>query len=139
MSNDRPLTFHLDQDSLFKYCNARIDILQSLRLKVRPPNQFNDPFELLPKVDFGFDETDVKNLLTDRHRLRLVWEQSGLQVSFEDYCGTLRKGSENAGFIKRYVANAQTRLQDFALKGQTDVVDFLSKTYALACYSVPDC
>ena len=136
MSNERLLTFHLDQNSLFKYCDERgIDILKSLRLKVTPPNQFNDPFEFLPKVDFCFDETDVKNLLTDRHRLRLVWKQSGLQVSFEDYCATLRKGSENAGFVKHYVANAQTRLQDFALKSQIDVVDFLSETYALACFS----
>jgi hypothetical protein len=57
MSNERPLTFYLNQDSLFKYCDGNgIDILQWLRLKVTPPNQFNDPFEFLPKIAFSNDE-----------------------------------------------------------------------------------
>ena len=136
MSNERSLTFHLDQDSLFKYCDGRgIDILQSLRLKVSPPNQFNDPFEFLPKVDFCIDDTDLKNWLTDPKTLRSVWEQSGPQVSFEDFSATICKGMSE----KQHVARAQTRLQDFALKSQCDLVDFISKIHALACYSeIPD-
>src|SRR5262245_28414242 len=96
MSNERPLTFHFDQDSLFKYCDTRgIDILESLRLKVTPPNQFNDPFEFLPKVDFCFDETAVKRVMTDPDLLRSDWEQSGLQIPLDDYVATMRKASEN--------------------------------------------
>ena len=46
------MKFQLDSDVLYKYCDPRgIDILQSLRLKVTPPNQFNDPFEFMPRVE----------------------------------------------------------------------------------------
>lgn len=137
MSNERPLTFHLNQNSLFKYCDARgIDILQSLRLRVTPPNQFNDPFEFLPRVDFCIDETAVKKWLIDPKLLRPTWEQSGLQISFEDYSATISKGmSEHVGVAEQHVARAQEALQDLALKGQGDLVDFLSETYALACFS----
>jgi hypothetical protein len=141
MANERPLTFHLDQNSLFKYCDRRgIDILWSLRLKVSPPNQFNDPFEFLPKVNFCIDETDVKKWLTDQKLLRSTWEQSGLQVSFEDFSAAICKGmSENVDVVEQHVRRAQRLLQDLALKSQGDLVDFLSETYALACFSeIPD-
>jgi Protein of unknown function (DUF2971) len=130
---ERPLTFQLDQDSLFKYCGARgVDILQSLRLKVSPPNQFNDPFEFLPKVDFCIDETAMKRVMTDRDLLRSEWEQSGLQIPFDDFVATMRAMSENVG---EHVARARRGFQDLALHRQSDLVDFISKTYALACYS----
>ncbi|HZL13479.1 MAG TPA: DUF2971 domain-containing protein [Verrucomicrobiae bacterium] len=36
---------------VYKYCNAHgVDILQNLELKITPPNQFNDPFELTPQM-----------------------------------------------------------------------------------------
>jgi Protein of unknown function (DUF2971) len=138
MPNERPLTFHPGQDFLFKYCSARgIDILQSLRLKVSPPNQFNDPFEFLPRVDFPIDETDVKKWMTDPERLRSIWEESALQIPFEDFLATIRKEYENVGLER--VARFQRILQDLALQHQSDLVDFLSETYALACYSeIPD-
>jgi Protein of unknown function (DUF2971) len=129
MANERPLRFHLGQDCLFKYCDARgIDILQSLRLKVSPPNQFNDPFEFLPKVDIRFDAPGVKKWITDPKRLRSVWEESALQIPFEDFLATICKAYENGGLFP-----------DLALQSQGDLVDFISKTRALACYSeIPD-
>lgn len=134
MSNERPLTFHLGQDFLFKYCDARgIDILQSLRLKVSPPNQFNDPFEFLPKVDFCIDETAMKRVMTDQDALRSVWEESGREMPFEDFATMVKAMSENVGL--EHVASARRMFQELALLRQSDVVDFISKTYALACYS----
>jgi hypothetical protein len=133
MSNERPLTFHLGQDFLFKYCDARgIDILQSLRLKVSPPNQFNDPFEFLAKVDCCIEETGVKTRLTDPDVLRSFWEESGLEMRFEDFATRCKAMSENVGFREQVAARMRTM---FALRDQGDLVDFISKTYALACYS----
>jgi hypothetical protein len=88
--NERPPTFPLGQDSLFKYCDGRgIDIFCSLRLNVSPPNQFNDPFEFLPKVDFSMDATHVKKWLTDSKVLQSAWEQSGGRTPLPDYVSTL--------------------------------------------------
>ena len=63
--------FQLDADGLYKYCDQRgIDILQSLRLKVTPPIQFNDPFEFMPKVDFEITPEKIK---TDLRSVTDVW------------------------------------------------------------------
>jgi Protein of unknown function (DUF2971) len=134
MSNERPLTFQLDEDFLFKYCNERgIDILEALRLKVTPPNEFNDPFELLPKVDFCIDETAMKRVMTDSDLLRSEWEESGLEMPFEDFATMYKAMSENVGL--GHVAGARRMFQDLALHRQGELLDSLSKTYALACYS----
>jgi hypothetical protein len=138
MSAERPLTFQLDQDFLFKYFDARgIDILRSLRLKVSPPNQFNDPFEFLPKVDFCIDNTDVKNRLTDPKWLRSAWEQSGTEISFEEFLTRYQPTFENA--TAEQVEGVRRQFQEDAVRNQKGVVNFISKTHALACYSeIPD-
>src|SRR6202035_1715787 len=62
------------------------------------------------------------------------WEEYGLQIPFEDFFATMTKAlSENVGL--EYVARAQKMLQDLALQTQGDLVDFLSESWALACYS----
>jgi len=138
MSAERPLTFQLDQGFLFKYCDARgIDILQSLRLKVSPPNQFNDPFEFPPKVDFCIDNTDVKNRLTDPNWLRSAWEPSETETSFEQFLTRHQSTFENA--TPEQAEGVRRKFQENAVRDQEGVVNFISKTYALACYSeLPD-
>lgn len=130
MSNERPLSFELEQD-LFKYCDKRgIDILESRRLKVSPPNQFNDPFEFLPKVDFSIDEAALKRVMTDRETLRSFWKESGLQMPFEDFVAMSKTKSENVSL---------EQVQKRMLQNHGEVVDFISETRALACYSeIPD-
>jgi hypothetical protein len=138
LETERPLRFQLDQDFLFKYCDFRgIDILQSLRLKVTPPNEFNDPFEFLPKVDFCMDNADVAKWLTDPERLKPIWEQGQSGIPFDEFVAachtTLGKPS------KEQVEQMRQTLQKISLSDPDGVVSFISKTHALACYSeVPD-
>jgi hypothetical protein len=136
--NERPLTFQLHKDFLFKYCDSRgIDILQSLRLRVTPPNQFNDPFEFMPKVDFCIDSADVEKWLTDPARLRPIWEKTQTGMSFQDFhaaCSAVfGKGSQEQ------LERTRKTLQELSVRDRDGVVDFISKTHALACYSeIPD-
>jgi hypothetical protein len=136
--NERPLTFQLDKDFLFKYCDSRgIDILQSLRLKVTPPNQFNDPFEFMPKVDFCIDTADVEKWLTDPARLRPIWEKTETGMSFEDFHAACAAIFGKGG--QKQLEQTRKILQEQSVRDRDGVVDFISKTHALACYSeTPD-
>jgi hypothetical protein len=59
------------------------------------------------------------------------------QIPFEDFFASMKAISENVG--SEHVAHLQKILQDLALQRQGDLVDFISKIYALACYSeIPD-
>ena len=51
---------------LYKYCDSRgIDILLRARLKVTPFNEFNDPFELAPRMRTEFKLEDAQAMLRD--------------------------------------------------------------------------
>jgi hypothetical protein len=132
--HERPLTFQLEQDYLFKYCDARgIDILQSLRLKVTPPNEFNDPFEFLPKVDFSIDADDVTKWMTDREMLHKLWRDGGRTMPFADFqtvCES-RFGNPSPDQIER----TRKTFEEISISERDGVVDFISQTHALACYS----
>lgn len=138
MPGERPLTFQLDQDSLFKYCDARgVDILKSLRLKVSPPNQFNDPFEFLPEVDLCMDQTDLKKWLTDPKRIRSAWMKRGRRIPLTDFSIAYKAKVESFG--PEQVDDTRSMLQEVTVRRQHGVVDSISKTRALACYSeIPD-
>ena len=49
---------------LYKYCDLRgLDILANLRLKVTPFNEFNDPFELAPRMELANSTEVVRSLI----------------------------------------------------------------------------
>jgi hypothetical protein len=80
------LTFQLDTDCLFKYCDQRgIDILQSLRLKVTPPIRFNDPFEFMPKVDFVITPEKIRRGLKSKRMLHQLWKEMKIPLDFESF------------------------------------------------------
>src|SRR5947209_7189839 len=80
------LTFQLDADGLFKYCDQRgIDILQSLRLKVTPPIEFNDPFEFIPRVDFAITPQKIRRGLRSKRLLHQLWKQMKIPMDFETF------------------------------------------------------
>ena len=58
---------------LYKYCDRRgIDVLDRLRLKVTPPNRFNDPFEVTPQMGELSSEASLRYLLNeDAHQVLL--------------------------------------------------------------------
>jgi Protein of unknown function (DUF2971) len=111
--------------------------LKSLRLKVSPPNQFNDPFEFLPEVDLRMDQTDLKKWLTDPKRIRSAWMKRGRRIPLTDFSIAYKAKVESFG--PEQVDDTRSMLQEVTVRRQHGVVDSISKTRALACYSeIPD-
>ena len=71
---------------LYKYCDSRgIDILQSHRLKVTPFDEFNDPFEIAPRMRPDFPFEDAKAAVTDPEMIRRSYETTELLPPFQDF------------------------------------------------------
>lgn len=127
-------TFHLDADSLFKYCDARgLDILQSLRLKVTPPKEFNDPFEFMPKVEFRISPAAIRKGMVSDKLLRDVWRQFCPEMEFETFRSLYVAKFEEEG--DSHVEDVLQQLQVAAAEARDDILDFMSSRFALACYS----
>src|ERR1700730_17034424 len=76
--------------TLYKYSPPRgIDILRTLRLKITAPNQFNDPFELAPRMEERLTPEKALDALGEPRVLTMTYQQmvtSGQFVgSFEDF------------------------------------------------------
>jgi hypothetical protein len=132
------LTFHLENDELFKYCDVRgIDILESRRLKVTPPNEFNDPFEFMPKVEFAVSRSRVRNDMTSKRMLRKLWKELKLDIDFAAFERTFLERFEKVG--SRHVRSLLNSLQVAADEARDDLVNYLSTEFALICFSeIPD-
>jgi hypothetical protein len=70
--------------TLYKYCDLRgIDILQNRRLKVTPFNEFNDPFELAPRMRLQQPTEVAKtSILKDQEILQLTYRQMNASGQF---------------------------------------------------------
>jgi hypothetical protein len=128
------MKFQLDSDVLYKYCDLRgIDILQSLRLKVTPPNQFNDPFEFMPRVETEISAAVVRRRMESKKLLKSVWKELPFEIDFEtlsqNYLAELnRRGSPH---IKQVIK----ALRQWALKHRDGILAFVSKSFGFACLS----
>ncbi|HEX4665392.1 MAG TPA: DUF2971 domain-containing protein [Chthoniobacterales bacterium] len=71
---------------LYKYCDSRgIDVLQSHRLKVTPFDEFNDPFEIAPRMRPDFPYEDAKAAVTDPEMIRRLYETTELLPPYQDF------------------------------------------------------
>lgn len=132
------LQFTLDSPTFYRYFSPRgIDTLESLRLKISPPNEFNDPFEFLPKVE-PVSREDYAHLLASNQECKKAWEETNTGESFEAFQlrfkeELLRDGSELS------VLSGYEEYQG-ELKAQRDsYLHTMSRVRGLVCYSeVPD-
>ena len=82
---------------LYKYASGEsgIKVLQDLRLKITPPNEFNDPFELTPRSKFTITLNDMLNRVRNcPEYYRGVFEdmkKDGHSQTFEQFIETLPK------------------------------------------------
>lgn len=81
---------------VYKYCDASgVRVLQSLELKVTPPNQFNDPFEFSPRVICSNPSRRAKHLLNNKEQLRKFFEEQKakglLRGSFNEFRRVFRQ------------------------------------------------
>src|ERR1039457_4824173 len=82
-------------DTIYKYCGKHgLTILRQLELLVRPPNQFNDPFEFTPKVVYSDRALYAKRVL-DLEPVREWLHQLYLKNNFRGTFNEYQKEAEN--------------------------------------------
>ena len=85
---------------LYKYIKVEhaLSILQDLKLKITPPNEFDDPFEFLLRVEGDMSRTKVKKLMKTKEHERKVYELAkaqGIAVSsFKNFKRNFRADRE---------------------------------------------
>jgi hypothetical protein len=83
---------------LYKYCNRwGIDILQNRRLKVTPFNEFNDPFELAPRMRQDFNFEDARAAINDLDFQRALYARS---VGLGQFAGSFEAFTEMIAVVK---------------------------------------
>lgn len=123
---------------LYKYCNRRgTDILQHNRLKVTPFNQFNDPFELAPRMRPDFSVEDARKAIASVEFQRDLYEVS---VARRQFNGSFEQFSEVIGVVKDdLAANLSENYPKDAAEFRLHHLDTISRDVGLICLSaVPD-
>jgi hypothetical protein len=123
---------------LYKYCDARgIDILLHRRLKVTPFNQFNDPFELAPRMRPDLSVEDAHRGIADLDFQRKLYEvtvtESGYNGSFEQFQQLVSLVHEGlaAKLVEEY--------PDSAARFRLTHAETMSREFGLICLSeVPE-
>jgi len=89
---------------LYKYVNKYgVDILRSLRLRVTPPLELNDPFELAPRYADELSRSGAQRILQIPGFLRLVYDKlqhlGVCRESFEEFT----RSAQQEGAIQKLV------------------------------------
>jgi hypothetical protein len=89
---------------LYKYVDTNrrgIDILRSLRLKVTPPVEFDDPFEFAPRVPDDLSHSGAEQILQNPKVLRgaydLLRSSGRFSGSFEEF----RQPEQNGTLVQK--------------------------------------
>ena len=128
------IEFQLDIPFLFKYCDPRgIDILESTRLKVTPPNDFNDPFEFTPKVEPQFSRLSVTRALSSSKLLKEIWKELSPELDFDSFRELYTRELHRRG--APHIRNTLRGLQRRVTKTRDGVLAFMSERFGIACYS----
>jgi DUF2971 family protein len=119
---------------LYKYCDAGgTDILLKLRLKITPPNRFNDPFEFAPRMKPRLPRTEARRLVKARQRERDMFEimtaKRLFTRSFKHFKKLLRT---HRGLL---VQGVMDQYPDVAANFRKDSVDLVSRDHGLLCLS----
>jgi hypothetical protein len=79
-------------ETAYKYCGEHgLTILRNLELLVRPPNQFNDPFEFTPKMSYSDPVGYAEKHLANESILQWLYDS---QCSLGKFSGSFDKFKE---------------------------------------------
>lgn len=113
-------------DTVYKYCGKHgLTILRNLELLVRPPNQFNDPFEFTPKVVYSNRSLYAERLLAlepIREWLRQRYLRSNFHGTFDEY----------QALSEKILTEAPEHTSPLFEKG---LLDQVSKLFGVLCMS----
>lgn len=117
----------------YKYCNrSGLHILESLEIKITPPNEFNDPFEFTPRVICSNPSRRIKRLFKDKAEIRnwyLEQKQQGFGDNFREFRKQLKRATPTI------VEQLTPKLPEVSVEAQNEYLDHISKTYGLLCLS----
>jgi hypothetical protein len=125
---------------LYKYIKVEhaLGVLQDLKLRITPPNEFDDPFEFLLRVEGDMPRSRVKKMMKAKDYQRELYElakSKGIVVgSFKDF----RKGfrADREKHVGDAIQHAQPVITAYLKQPYKDEI---SKRYGVLCLTeVPD-
>jgi hypothetical protein len=121
-------------ECLYKYCDTRgADILRKLRLKITPPNRFNDPFEFAPRMKPSVRRREARRLVRDKGSERALFEKMTAQGQFTGNFKKFKKlvRPQRGKMVQAVVAGYADVAADF----RRDFIDLVSSEFGLLCLS----
>jgi hypothetical protein len=118
---------------LYKYCDHRgIDVLDRLRLKVTPPNRFNDPFEFTPQMRELVSEAALRYVLNE-DAMREIYPKLIQTGRFSESLAAFRHeiGRRSPELAKALIETFPQTAQEF----RRGCVDMISKAFGVICLS----
>lgn len=111
---------------LHKYVDEKgLDLLENLRLKVNDPGNYNDPFELLCKVDGEITVSMVKQRLQDNEKIQSLYrtaKANGYVGSEDEFKNKLIKDGDKVaegltkdfrGMINKFISATHETAKEF--------------------------
>jgi len=119
---------------VYKYCDPRgTDILLKLRLKITPPNRFNDPFEFAPRIQPTVARKEARRLVKDRQSERAMFEKMKATGQFTGNFKTFKKLTRLNR--EKMVQAVMTGYPHVAADFRKDNLDMVSREFGLLCLS----
>jgi hypothetical protein len=118
----------------YKYCGSHgVFILEDLKLKITPPNQFNDPFEFTPRMIWSNPLGKATSILANKEYLKLIYAKEKSEGKFT---GSFR---EFRAYSKANRPTVAKHLSKFiplsAARVQKRMLDSASTKFGVLCLS----
>jgi hypothetical protein len=119
---------------LYKYCDIRgLDILQQLRLKVTPPDQFNDPFEFTPATAVALRPRRAKKFVKDKKAMREVYDELVSSGVFKGNFRSFRHSIHDQADM--LAQNLIDKYPNAAAEFRADFIKMASAEFGVICLS----
>jgi hypothetical protein len=130
-------TFPFQGDHLYRYCDMKgIDVFSSLRLKVTPPDQFNDPFEFLLNVDSQHTIADMQKMLSSEEWTKKYWaEEDIVHTRWQTYEAFRERYLKEVRGNDSLASGAFRAWQKFIEGTKGATISFFCKELGFVCYS----
>jgi len=121
-------------DTVYKYCGKHgLEVLRNLELLVRPPNQFNDPFEFTPKMSCSDMARYVKSGPVCKYWYKIARSEKGFSGSFSEFkIKYLERVEKNISEITQGMAKVMQVTLPLCEK---EFLDEVSKRFGVLCMS----
>ncbi|WED28124.1 DUF2971 domain-containing protein [Vibrio sp. DW001] len=119
---------------LYKYTAPDgIISLKNKSFKITPPNQFNDPYEFIPRISNGTDHEEMKKYLLDEENLvefyEEVIEQELFKGTYEEFKDDIVNSADR--FVSTIVDNTMDK--DTQWQSAQDFLEIISQIVGVFC------